>query len=39
MVVDDNSIGYYLLFNIPNFLYTLFFLYTFFRYERGFLSR
>lgn len=33
-VVDDNSLGYYLLFNIPIVLYTLFYLYTYCKYGR-----
>ncbi len=37
-VVDDDSMGYYLMFNIPVVLYTILFLYTFFKYEKDYLS-
>lgn len=33
-VVDDNSLGYYLLFNIPIIIFTLFYLYTYCRFGR-----
>lgn len=34
-VVDDDSMGYYLMFNIPIVIYFLFFAYTYFAYEHG----
>jgi hypothetical protein len=34
-VVDDDSTGYYLMFNIPIVIYFLFFVYTYFAYEHG----
>jgi hypothetical protein len=37
-VVDDDSLGYYLMFNIPIVIYLLAFIYVFFTYERGFLT-
>jgi hypothetical protein len=36
--VDDDSLGYYLMFNIPIVIYFLLFLYTFFKYEKGYLA-
>jgi hypothetical protein len=33
-VIDDNSFGYYLIFNIPIVIYILNFLYTYLRYGR-----
>lgn len=37
-VVDDDSLGYYLMFNIPIVLYFLLFVYIFFAYEQGFMN-
>ena len=37
-VVDDDAMGYYLMFNIPIVIYGLLFLYTFFKYEKGYLA-
>ena len=38
-VVDDDSLGYYLMFNIPIVLYFLIFLYTWIIYESSALKR
>ena len=37
--MDDDSMGYYLIFNIPIVIYTLFFIYSFFKYEKDFLYK
>jgi hypothetical protein len=37
-VVDDDSMGYYLMFNIPIIIYFLLFVFTFFKYEKGYLA-
>lgn len=37
-MVDDDSMGYYLMFNIPIVIYFLLFTYTFFKYEKGYLA-
>jgi len=37
-VVDDDSMGYYLMFNIPIVIYFLLFIFTFFKYEKGYLA-
>ena len=36
--MDDDSLGYYLMFNLPIVVYLVAFLYVFFVYERGYLS-
>jgi hypothetical protein len=38
-VIDDNSLGYYLIFIVPIVLYVLYFLYTYCRYMRPVLKR
>lgn len=38
-VVDDDSMGYYLMFNLPIGVYFLMFMYTWIRYEHSALSR
>ena len=37
-VVDDDSMGYYLMFNIPIIIYFLLFVFTFIKYEKGYLA-
>ena len=37
-MVDDDSMGYYLMFNIPIVIYFLLFIFTFFKYEKGYLA-
>ena len=34
-VIDSDSLAYYLLFNIPIFIYIIFFIYTLIRFEIG----
>ena len=38
-VIDDNSLGYYLLFNVPIILYILFFFYTYCFFGRPIIKR
>lgn len=38
-VVDDDTLGYYLMFNLPIGLYFLMFMYTWIRYEHGALAK
>jgi len=38
-VIDDNSFGYYMIFNVPIVLYILFYLYTYCRFGRPIILR
>lgn len=37
-MIDNDKVGYYLLFNIPVIIYTLLFIFTFFRYQRDYFA-